>query len=159
MSNLTFQISAGSVDELADAVKALARAFGQGELAASVSTATVAPDGKSVAFTLDPEVKAAKRAKRDVQPETPPTPAAPAAPAAPAPSTAVTDMSPQEMRAKATLMLMELFNKDPTRVEDLRRLQSEFGVRKFEDIADDRAQDFLMAATLTANGTAEVGRV
>lgn len=146
---LTIQINADTPDELARAVQALAKQFEGVPHTAAIVGANA--DLTTVKVAVDPTVL-------------PPLPPATTQPTAgdtagstePAPqANVVKDKSPAEMRSEATMMLMALFNRDAANATVLRKLQAKFGVKKFDEIPDNRAQEFYQDALLATNGTTE----
>ncbi|MBN9348274.1 MAG: hypothetical protein J0I48_19100 [Devosia sp.] len=154
--SFSLQINADNPEDLKRSLEALAAAFGGVEnFARHMRKAEVTTDGITAEMG-PPEVVAL----------TPPDTAPATAPIAPL-STATTEEQPPpgnvvkeltipERRSAGVKMLLDLFNKDQRVMPQLANLQAKYGVKKFDEISDDRVPDFYNDVLLTVNGTAEV---
>lgn len=144
----TLQINADTPDDLKRQLDALAAAFGGNkELAAHIVAAKVTDTGVT-ALVAPPAEEPAKLE----------APLAAQAPDTPPPANVVKELTIEERRKGGTKMLLELFNKNQTVMPQLAALQRKYGVKKFDDIGDDKVPDFYNDALLLVNGTAEVAR-
>lgn len=94
-----------------------------------------------------------------VAPPDPPKAADPEPAPTPAVNVAVPPdaMTPAEMRQKGSDLLIQFFHRDPAAAQPhLIAIQTRFGVKKFETVPDDRAQEFYQEAVLASNGTGAV---
>ena len=141
---LSIQITGNTPEELATALRSLAAAFGGGPaLAEKIVAASVSDDQTTANVTLEtpqpapgpePDGKDAPEVKANVK----------------------QDLSPAEMRDKASETLMMLYNRDPNSLQAIKALQDKYKVKKFPDVPLDQAQAFYADAMLLANGTGEV---
>jgi len=144
---ISIQISAENPADLQTAIRALADAFGGGEaFTRALVGAQVATDEKSVILATD-------TTPQGPAPEPPPPPQAEPTPPK---ANVVTELTPAEMRQKGSDMLLAMFNRDPTTQPILTKVQNKYGVRRYSEIPDDKAQEFYNDALLAANGTGEV---
>ena len=160
--SISIHITGNTPAEVKEALAAMAAAMGGSDvLAARLVAAEVAPDQTSAKIAVTSSV--AENPPKE--PEDAPKPVEPVYPAAPAttePATpsvranVVKELSPAEMRAKGSDMLMVLFNRDPAMLPQINAIRSKYGVKKFGDVPDDQAQAFYADAMLLSNGTGEV---
>lgn len=155
--SISIQITGNSPEEVKRALVAMAAAMGGTDVLASrLVAAEIAPDQTSVKIAVASSV-AENPPKEPAGAPKPSEPAAPvSSPAAAVQANIVKELSPAEMRAKGSDMLMVLFNRDPAKLPEINAIRSKYGVKKFGDVPDDQAQAFYADAMLLANGTGEV---
>jgi len=143
---LSIQITAETPEGLRKALVKFAAEFGA---APAALTANVSPEQTATTITVAPAPATA--------PEHPDVAMAGHGENGPkAEVNVVKELTPHEMRVKGSDMLLQLFNKDPSVGPKLATLQNKYGVKKFADVPDDKAQAFYTDATLLVNGTGEV---
>lgn len=69
---------------------------------------------------------------------------------------AVSDLPPKEAREQAINKVQAYFAVNPGGIDQLNKLTSKYGVKKFADVADDKANALLADVLLLVSGGAEV---
>lgn len=167
--HLTITLTANTFEELLAAAKGIADAVGPdkivgaemaGELAVDVLVAQTAEDDATA--TKAKKGKSSKAKKADPEPAAKPdTGLEPEATDAPAGETtaedkpdlrAVEDLTPETAREQGISEVQIFFGKNPNAMPDIKRLQTKYGVKKFQEIGDDRAHEFLADVKLLMSG-------
>lgn len=166
---ISIKIEGNTPDELREAVLAVAAAFGGAGALADRLVGVNADPAEPGAATLvvrkprvsppepdsNPHTEPDREAQHDAAPTTARTEPEPE-PEQKVAANVKKELTPAEMRTQGSDMLMQLFNRDPSKLPDLKKIQTKYGVKKFGDIPDDKAQAFYADAMLIANGTGEV---
>lgn len=157
-TELTIRIEASNLSELADLLSRLQPALeaegvtvtgaaSNGEDTAEVkvrsrSRKAKAPDVKDAA--PEHETRNETEPVQETQPDAPP-----------ADSNAVADLSPEEARKRGIDEMQAYFGKNPGAMEHIKKLQTKYGVKMFQEIPDAQAHSFLADAKLLVSGAQE----
>lgn len=146
----TLTINANSPDELDNAIRVLATAFGNMDRLTEVATVTggtVQPLTGETSLDLEIERPAANAPEKAPEPQ-------PEQVQVPAESTA-TDDDPAKLRVDAINKLTAWFGMNPGEMGKLQQLQAKYGVKLFKDIPDDKVRDFAQDAHLLVSGASD----
>lgn len=70
-------------------------------------------------------------------------------------SGAVKDLSPDEARDQAVKKMQQYFSTNPGCMPDVKKIQNKYGVAKFQDVPDDKANALLADVLLLVSGATE----
>lgn len=149
MPKLTLSISGDTLEEIREAAASLSYRGGDGELSVTDLTARLKAALPSMDIVMTPKAKGAEaeapkrgRKAKEAEPEAEPE----ADPFGNKPAEAKpTEQSPAEARAAAVDILMTAYN-DKVKQPKVLMLLKEFGVKKFAEVADDKAGELLAKA-------------
>lgn len=170
ITELTIVLRANDFPSLLAAVKRLqgdleASGASLGEVALTGETEVTATIGKRRGRPPKAEKEAATQPATETAPVTAPdageAPVAANQSVAPEPQAevpqvnAVADLSPEDARKSGIEEMQRYFGRNPNAMPEIKRLQTKYGVKMFQDIPDDQAHAFLADVKLLVSGSAQ----
>lgn len=135
---ITLTVRGETPEQVATLLIAIAKALG-GDAIEHIALAEDAPEAK---------VTLAKSTKRTKKEEADPKPEAEAKPAL----NSLKEKTPGQARDEAVKLMQDHFAKNPHSMPEISKLQTKYGVRKFQEIDDARAVDLLADVMLLIAG-------